>query len=328
MIKTTKFKLDKYDGKLLFELDKDSQIASTTLAKRVGRSRQAVEYRINRLVKEGIITGFQTSINPHKLGYKIYKTYFKLRNIPNEKQKLLEHLRKAGIVYWMGECSGSWDLIVALFVKDDYEFFNFKNELTSKFTSLIVGEDEQIILDAKQYPKRYFTEKNSEPVIFAGKIVQNEISDLDFKILSHIVNNSRISIVELSSKVKANIKTVNSRLEILEKKGIILQYRIGIDLNKLGLELYKAIITLDRYTPEDEKKLFSYVSNIPNINYFIRNLGQIELEFVAENYQEYYKIIEDLKKEFPNVIRTADFVLMITDEWTPGFENLWKTSKY
>ena len=64
------------------------------------------------------------------------------------------------------------------------------------------------------------------------------------------------------------------------------------------------------------------MSNIPNIHYFIRNLWQIEPEIVVNNYQEYYEIVEKLKKEFPFVIRTVDSVLMITDEWTPGFKNM------
>jgi hypothetical protein len=87
------------------------------------------------------------------------------------------------------------------------------------------------------------------------------------------------------------------------------------------------IIKLDKYTKDDELKLLTYLSNIPNIHYYIRNIWQIEPEIVVSSYQEYYEIIENLKKEFPYVIRTVDSVLMITDEWTPGFKNLLKLTK-
>jgi len=93
------------------------------------------------------------------------------------------------------------------------------------------------------------------------------------------------------------------------------------------LELYKAIIKLDKYTKTDESKLLYHISNIPNVHYYIRNIWQIEPEIVVSSYQEYYEIIENLKKEFPYVIRTVDSVLMITDEWTPGFGNLLKLKK-
>src|SRR3989338_1781204 len=129
MVEFTKYKLDVVDRKILAELDRNCRIPSTLLARKVRKSRQAVEYRINQLVKDGIITSFNTAFNPHKMGYKIYKIYLKLRNIPEEKQKLFNYLKSSGIVYWMGECSGMWDLIFGIFSKSDYEFFEMKNEI-------------------------------------------------------------------------------------------------------------------------------------------------------------------------------------------------------
>ena len=118
-----KIKLDLTDRKILAELDKNCRIPTTKLARIVRKSRQAVEYRIEQLVKKGVIVSFNAAFNPHKMGYKIYKIYLKLRNVPEEKQKLFEYLKSSGIVYWMGECSGTWDLIFAVFTKNDYEFF-------------------------------------------------------------------------------------------------------------------------------------------------------------------------------------------------------------
>ncbi len=322
MVEFTKIKLDKTDRKILAELDRNCRIPTTKLARIVRKSRQAVEYRIEQLVKKGIIVSFNAAFNPHKMGYKIYKIYLKLRNVPEEKQKLFEYLKSSGIVYWMGECSGTWDLIFAVFTKNDYEFFEMKNEIISRFNSIVIEEQGDMLLDVKQYCKMYFTDEIVEPTMFAGEIANNELDELDYTILGEIVNNARIHINELAKKVNSTAIIVRGRLKKLEQKGIIIQYRIGVDLNKLGLELYKAIIKLDRYTKEDEGKLLEYMSKIPNIHYFIRNLWQIEPELVVSSYQEYYEIIENLKKEFPYVIRTVDSVLMITDEWTPGFRNL------
>lgn len=320
-------KLDKTDRKILAELDKNCRIPTTKLAKIVMKSRQAVEYRINQIVRKGIITSFNAAFNPHKMGYKIYKIYLKLRNIPEENQRLFTYLKSSGIVYWMGECTGTWDLIFGVFAKSDYEFFDLKNELISEFNKIIVKEEGGILVDVKQYSKMYFTDEIVPPTIFAGEIVHNKLDELDYAILGEVVNNARIPINELANKVDSTATIVRGKLKKLEQKGIIIQYRVGIDLNKLGLELYKAIITLDKYTKEDEKRLLEYMSNIPNIHYFIRNIWQIEPELVVSSYQEYYEIIENLKKEFPYVIRTIDSVLMITDEWTPGFRNLLKLNK-
>jgi Lrp/AsnC family transcriptional regulator, leucine-responsive regulatory protein len=316
--------LDKIDRKLLSELDRNCRTPSTILAKKVKKSRQTVEYRINNLIDRGIITSFNASFNPHKMNYKTYKLYFKLRNIPEEKKKLLNYLKSSGMVYWMGECSGRWDLIFAVFAKNDYKFFELKNEIISEFNSIIIEEEGQILLDVKQYPKMYFTNEISEPTMFAGELVKNELDELDHAILSELVNDGRISLVDLSQKVKSTLTIVKGKMKKLEEKEIIIQYRVGVNLSRLNLELYKAIIEIDRYTKEDEKKLLTYLSRLPNIQYFIRNLWTLEPELIVNNFQEYYEIIENLKKEFPKVIRTVDSVLMITDEWTPGFKNILK----
>lgn len=327
MVEIYRIKLDKPDRKILAELDKNCRIPTTKLAKIVLKSRQAVEYRISQLVKKGIITSFNAAFNPHKMGYRLYKIYLKLRNIPEQKKLLVDYLKSSGVVYWMGECSGTWDLIFGVFAKDDYEFFEFKNEFLSRFYKIIVEEEGGILVDVKQYPKMYFTNEITPPTMFAGRIVHNEIDELDYAVLGEVVNNGRIPINELAKKVNSTPTIVRGRLKKLEQKEIIIQYRIGINLNKLGLELYKAIVKLDRYTKEDERKLLEYMSRLPNIHYFIRNLWQFEPELVVSNYQEYYRIIENLKKEFPYVIRTVDSVLMIADEWTPGFRNLLRLEK-
>jgi Lrp/AsnC family leucine-responsive transcriptional regulator len=324
MTENNGIRLDKADLKLLAELDKNCRIPSTQLAKKIGKSRQAIDYRINQLTKEGIITGFQASINPHKIGYKLYKMYLKLRNLPEKKKELFSYLKTSGNVYWMGECSGSWDLIFSFFCKNDKEFFDFKNEFMSGFSDIVINVHGDSLVDVKQFPKMYFTKTIGAPVMFAGEIVNNKLDEIDAKILQEIVNNGRLSLVELSMKTKATIKTVQGHLKNLEKLGIIIQYRVGVDLNKIKKELYKAIIKIDDYSKENEKKLSDYISNLAQTQYFIRNIWDLELELVVDNYQEYYQIIESLKKEFPYMIKTIDSVLMISDEWTPGFKNLLK----
>jgi Lrp/AsnC family leucine-responsive transcriptional regulator len=324
MIVLDKIKLDKADRALLIELDKNCRTPVSRLARLVRKSRQSVEYRIKRLVERGIITSFNASINPHRMGFKIYKIYLQLRNIPEERAKLSAYLRTSGIIYWMGECDGAWDLIFGVFAKSDYEFYTLKNELISRFGGIIVRNYHDVLVDVKQYPKMYLTGEISEPVMFAGEIVDNDLDHLDHAILGEMVNNARIPLTELASKVGSNPATASSRLKRMEKAGVIIQYRIGISLDKLGLEYYKAIIHLDRYTKEDEKRLLAYVSSIPNIQYFIRNIWDAEPELVVKDYHEYREIMDRVKAGFPLTIRNVEAVLMKTDEWTPGYRNLLK----
>jgi DNA-binding Lrp family transcriptional regulator len=315
-------KINRLDAKILAELDKNCRISDRVLAKRVRRSRQTVAYRINRLIKEGIITGFRTAINPNKMGHRIFKIYLKFRNIPKRREELLSYLRKSVYVYWMGECDGSWDVIFEIYAKDEYLFYNLKNELLSSFKDIIVDFHGDYLLDVQQYPKMYFTGKIEEPVEFAGVVVDNKLDKLDHKILDFIVGNARAPTIKIARVVSSTPATVSSRLRRLEKLGVIIQYRIEVNLIELGLENYKAIIKLESHTKEEEKQLLEYCSQLPQIQYFIRNLWQIEPEFVVRNYDEYYNIINKLKEAFPKTIKTVDSVILRTDEWTPGFRKM------
>ncbi len=327
MVQISKIKLDKADRLILTELDKNCRVPMNRLAKLTRKSRQSVEYRIRRLVEQGVITSFNAAINPHKMGYKLYKIYLQLRNIPQEKQRLFKYLKESGRVYWMGECDGTWDLIFGIFARSDYDFYVLKNELISTFGAIIVRNYYDVLVDVRQYPKMYFAGEISAPTMFGGVIVDNEMGELDHAILAEIVNNARMPITTLASRVGSNPERVANRLKKLEEMGIIIQYRIGVDLNKLGLELYKAILHLERYDKDDEKKLLEYVSSLPNTQYFIRNIWDIEPELVVTDYHEYCDIIEKLKAEFPMVIRNVEAVLMKSDEWTPGYRNLLRKGK-
>ena len=172
-------RLDRADRVILAELDRDCRVSIKRLARLVRKSRQAVEYRINRLVSAGVITSFNVAINPHKMGYKLYKLYLQLRNVPSERKRLLEYLRTSGIVYWMGECDGAWDLIFAVYTSSDYDFYSLKNTLISEFGKIIVKRDWGMLIDVKQYPKMYFTGRIEKPRMFAGEIVPTKMDGLD-----------------------------------------------------------------------------------------------------------------------------------------------------
>jgi len=79
--------LDKKDKKILYYLDFDSRQTLSQLAKKVGLSKQVIDYRIKSLVKRKIISQFYTVINISKMGYGQYKFYFKFQNVNLKKKK-------------------------------------------------------------------------------------------------------------------------------------------------------------------------------------------------------------------------------------------------
>ncbi len=315
-------RLDKYDRMILYELDRNCRIPLTKLARKVRRSRQSVEYRIKNLVEQGVITEFSTAINPSKMGYRLFKIYLQLKNIESERERLLKFLKSAGNIYWMGECDGEWDIIFAVSVRNEREFFAFKNVMFSKFGSIIIKYYGDMLVDVNQYVKMYFTGTVEKPATFAGEVADNKLEKTDSKILLELMKDARMQVNEIARRAGTTPAIARSRMKKMEKLGIIIQYRIGVNLDKLGMMLFKTIIHTDKYTEENEKRFISFISSLKNTHYLIRNMWQTELEFAVESYKEYNEIISILKKNFPSFIRNVESVLMKTDEWTPGYKNL------
>ena len=322
-----KIKLDLTDRKILSELDKNCRIHNSVLAKKVHKSREAVKYRIQQLQKNGIIQSFITSIDPNKLGYYMFKVYLKLENISDEREKFFEELKGKKEVYWMGISDGVFDCVFAMLSKSITEYYEKINSFLSKWEHLIVSKVLGTMVGTWQFNKRFFlNDKDGQYVTFGGDIVNNEIDDLDYKILNILANDARIPLTELARKTKSTIEIVRGRIRKLEDKKIILNYRIAVDFNKLGLEFFKAIIYFRKLSKQDEKSLFEWMTTNPNSLYYIRSLApwEAEFEFAVESYQQFNQIINDLRKKFHNVIRNYEHLIMIYESWMPAYHEMLK----
>jgi len=320
-----KIKLDLIDRKILTELDKNCRISDTQLAKKVKKSREAIRYRIQKLQERGIITGFITSINPNKLGYYMFKVYLKLENIPQERGEFFKELEENKDIYWMGVSDGAFDLVFAFLSKSITEYYEKINNLLSKWNHLIVSSVLGTMVDTRQYNKRFFKKDSSvDSVIFAGDVVDNKIDELDSRILDILANDARIPLLELARKIKSTVDIVRLRIKRLEEKKIILSYRISVDLNVLGLEFYKAIIYFKKLTKKDEERLFNWMEDEPSSQYYIRSIApwEAELEFVVENYQEFNRILNELRERFQGIIRNQEHLIMIYETWMPAYREI------
>lgn len=255
----------------------------------------------------------------------MFKVYLKLENLPDEREKFFEELKKSPDIYWMGISDGAFDLVFAMLSKSISEYFTKINYLLSKWQHLIVSKILGTMVDTRQYNKKFFTdEKECQYVIFGGEVTPNEIDELDSKILNLLANDARIPLAELARKVHSTIEIVRGRIRKLEQKEIILSYRIAVDLNKLGLEFFKAIIYFRTLSEKDEKALFEWMKRHPNSLYYIRSLApwEVEFEFAVESYQQFNKIINDLRQHFPHVIRNYEHLIMIYETWMPAYQEM------
>src|SRR3989338_6790520 len=112
-------RLDVKDKKILYELDSNSRQPLSIIAKKVGLSRDIVNYRISQLISKGIINGFYAAIDISKLGYIFCRIFLRFQKIdPAKEEEIIEYCRKCPSIGWMYTVDNRWNLVFAVYVKN------------------------------------------------------------------------------------------------------------------------------------------------------------------------------------------------------------------
>src|SRR5258707_3108498 len=102
--------MDSIDEKLLSALRENGRASTAMLARLVGRSRTSVQSRIERLEKQGIITGYGVRLAP-ELGIGAVRAHVMIKVGPKETRAVTAALREIPQVRVLHSVSGDVDLI-------------------------------------------------------------------------------------------------------------------------------------------------------------------------------------------------------------------------
>jgi Lrp/AsnC family transcriptional regulator, leucine-responsive regulatory protein len=307
------------DKKLLYQLDLDCRQSDSQIGKRIHVSKQVVDYRIKKLEQEKIITRFATVIDTYKLSFLKYKLYLSLENADKTIiQEIIEFLKQHKKTEWIATCSGKWDVIAGFLVKDVYEFDESIKELDEKYSQFISSRETTVSLGVPHWRKEYLLEnKENFPVFFqGGKTHPVKIDRIDEEIIKILVNNAKMSIIDIARKLKTTPRIIDYRIKNLKKEKIILANRIFFNLNKFNWIYCKALIKFKNLTEEKYKKFFKHCDELKNLTYLINCIGSwdVELDFEIENFNEFHKIMLDIRDKFPDIIKHYDFAIIMNED--------------
>lgn len=128
--------IDDIDYKIINELAINARIPLIDLAEKLNCSSQSVNYRINNLIKSGVIKAFRVDIDLSKLNLQKFKVdiYLKEHKL---KQPILEYLNNKKYIEFMNFAIGWADLEPEFVVKDLDELLKILDEINSKFSGAI-----------------------------------------------------------------------------------------------------------------------------------------------------------------------------------------------
>lgn len=305
-------KLDLYDMKILYELDKNSAIPLHKLASKLRRSKPFILYRMKKLGQEGIITGYNAIIDMSKLGYFTFRTYIKFHSLTeHDGQKFIKFCTKEFSQVWtITSMHGKWDYALFLGVKTVDEFHEIWDKIFFNYKEQIKNYNVALYSPIINFNVKIFLEKvNSEDIIerIYGSGRGEKIDDKDIQIIDIYASNVRQSSIDIAKKLKISSDTVRNRIKDLKKRKIIVGYKIGINFEKIGYTGYRLDFQLK--SSKRIKEVYEYFKYHKNIYQINRSIGgaDLEIEVIVKNLQELLHIIDETKEKFRDTIMDAEW---------------------
>ena len=308
-------KLDLTDRKILLEMDTNARLSFSQIAKKLKIGKNNVQYRVQRLVEKGVIKKFVTQASIGKLGLFAGKLYLQLSGYSKEDEdKIYEYLHNEKRISWIAKCEGRWDLLIAVYAKSMDEFIEIKKDFFKKFERFIAGYDVVFIAEAHTSQRTYLVPGRKEVSHSVKHFVSKEkatLDEMDKKILKTIANDAKFSYTDLARKFNLNIKTIQKRIERLEKEGVIRGYVTFLDTKKIGYNFFKLCIYLKNY----ENKIDSFIRYCleqPNVLHVIESFGswELELEIETQNIEQFYALTHEIRNRFPDIIKKTESVII------------------
>jgi Lrp/AsnC family leucine-responsive transcriptional regulator len=298
------YKLDLKNKKLISELLKNSRESFTQIAKKIGVSKESVQYRYHQLIEKQIVISTYARINYRALGYEKFHVLL-LINEKNPKQQddFIKALCKDSNVLRVIEFNDDWDLEVVILAKDIRDFDNILKRILDPYASLIRKKDTEAVIDV--------VDKNAIPDI--GKIstvrsrdVTNvKIDEQDLLILHSLGKDARVSTYKISPIVKLSADAIGLRIKKLEKAGVIDGYTCSLNFSNLDYLGFLFSFTLGSFPKDEETRYLTYMSKNPYVLSIKKMLGTWDFKnyFIVKNMGDFHKLIKDLKKEFSGFVQ-------------------------
>jgi len=157
-------KLDLIDKKIILELDTNARASFSEIGKKLGIGKNNVQYRVKRLLEDGIIKKFVTQFSLGTLGIFLGKFYIQLSGFEKEKEKeIYDYLMKDKRISWIAKCEGRWDLMIGAYVESLKQLNSIKQDFFKRYEKYITSYEVVFLVEGHTSQRTYLLNKKSIP---------------------------------------------------------------------------------------------------------------------------------------------------------------------
>lgn len=296
-------KIDKKDLKILNLLEKNSRESLSSIAKKTRLSPQSTFYRINKLISEKTILGFPTRIDHAYMHLIEVIVYFKISYISESKlNEIINYFLKQEDVIAVRECGGNWDLAVTYLVDNLSQFNKILHQDLQEFPKQFSSYEIFFTIVTHHFGDLGGYKRSH--IILGGDRPRRSFKKSDLKLLYELGQDGRISIVDLSKKIKKDPKTIIKKINNLKKENIIRDFTTEIDNSQIGLLIHKLLISYHDPTEREEKEFLNFIKKQEEITSLTKVMGKYDVIITTKikNEIELRRLLFKLREKFSDII--------------------------
>lgn len=298
--------LDVKDRKILSELDMDARQPLSSIAKKVGLSREVVNYRLRRLEQEKVILGYFTVLDTAKLGLMYCRMFFKYRKMgPEAEKELLLFCSQNENIVWVILGEGKWDIVLVVLASTVEKIEDVYDKLNNRFGLYFQNPYISLAFRIHEFKHNYLYAKPDYKELVLGEAAKAvKLDSADYELIKLLSADAKLSLVELARKLKVSPELVSYRIKRLVSERVILAFRARINTKLLGYDYYKVFLTLQNFDKKNQSGILGFLRNQPNVIYITKPMGTYTLEFEAmvKNTNELHEILKQLKEQFGDIL--------------------------
>ncbi len=327
------FKLDISDEKILRGLSQDARIDLVSLSRKIKIPVHILNYRLKKLIRNGIIEGFKPKLNINKLCYQWHLLLIKL-GISNEDRKkaLTEFCKVHKGIYYMTSTIGDYNFMLDIHIKSAEELKNILTEIRDEFKDIVKTYESVMITE--EYKIDYIPKGITTTALLFdldGTLVNT--GKFDTKLLKTILkkyelnttlNFAGYNIDEYISALTSD-KTLQKRIksEFLSEYELILK-NIQLEINnelvkylKIGISPLVALVTANN------KKLTRQILNKTGLSkYFEIIITCDDVKHQKPHPEPYLKAMRELNVSPENCIVFEDSEIGINSAQSAGIKTV------
>lgn len=305
--------IDDVDRKILYYLDLNSKQSTGELSQKLDIPKSTLNYRIKKLIKEGVILNYYAHIDTFKLGYHCYRLYISYQyTTPKIENDIINYLLKNKLACFIASPGEKYNLGVVSFIRDLNEYQRFYEDLINKYGYYFSDIVLSAFIKENTYSREYLLDEytiSTNRVRYSIGVSSNviKLSDLNYNILEILSSNAQLSYVDIAHKLKSTPKRINFQVNKMIKLGIILGFRININISKIGYRVFKVDIFMNDF--RQRQNMINYLKTNPHLwaIYFSTGYSQLEIGLHLRDIYHLTQVMKDMKKKFPDAIRSYEY---------------------